>query len=211
MKISKAIATLAIIGMPYTGFADSNLETRANIFYDSRTGTPVEIESSKLTEHESWAHDVIEKSKAIGYALVVDKLARRMDLYFKGSLVDSFFVSLSQERPLEAKLYEDDGRVPEGIYNVTVKKDIGESKFHRAFMLNYPSRGDWKKFKEAKKNGIVPREIRRPGRHIEIHGWGDNSDWTDGCIALRDGDIDSLFYFVRSGTPVAIVKTYNRK
>ena len=209
MKFSKTIALAALIGMPYAAFSDGNIVGDRSRYLDYRASIPAKI----LDEQTSWVEDVVERSKNSGYAFVVDKLVRRMDLYFRGVCVDSFDVSLSREEPLEAKLYEDDGGVPEGIYQIINKKDVDESSFHRALMLSFPNKRDWKNFREAKRNGIVPKGVRRPGRYIAIHGDRNENDgdWTDGCIALTNVDIDSLYHLIKPGTPVAIVKTYYRK
>ena len=209
MKISKAITLAALIGMPYTAFSDEDLVSDRKPSLEYRAG----IHANVFDEQTSWVESVIEISRNSGYAFVVDKSARQMDLYFRGVHIDSFDVSLSIEEPLEAKLYEDDGRVPEGVYHITKKKNVGESSFHRALMLNFPNKRDWVNFREAKRKGLIPPGVRRPGRYIAIHGdrKDKDGDWTEGCIALTNGDIDSLYHLIKPGTPVAIVKTYKKK
>ena len=72
-------------------------------------------------------------------------------------------------------------------------------------MINYPNDEDRKNFLEARQKGWIPRRSRLGGL-IEIHGEGGRKeDWTLGCVALRNPDMDRLFEQVQVGTPVTIV------
>jgi murein L,D-transpeptidase YafK len=85
------------------------------------------------------------------------------------------------------------------------KKDLGQSVYHRALLLDYPNAEDKKRFAAAKKRGEIPRASAIGGL-IEIHGdGGRGQNWTDGCVALRNADMDDLFARVRLGTRVTIV------
>jgi lipoprotein-anchoring transpeptidase ErfK/SrfK len=72
-------------------------------------------------------------------------------------------------------------------------------------MLDYPNAEDRREFDAAKRAGRISRNARI-GHLIEIHGnGGRDEDWTQGCVALSDRDIDDLYARVSVGTPVTIV------
>jgi hypothetical protein len=138
-----------------------------------------------------------------GTALLVDKATHRLSLVVDGEVKRRYEVSFGR-RPEGPKLHEGDRRTPEGLYRVTMKKDRGQTRFHRALLISYPNARDRQVYRRAKTEGRVP-----PGRGIggliELHGGGTGVDWTDGCIALENDDMDDLFKRVRVGTPVVIV------
>ena len=79
--------------------------------------------------------------------------------------------------------------------------------YHRALLIDYPNANDRRDHAEAVRRGLVPGR-RGSGGLIEIHGdGGRGQDWTNGCVALSDADIDRLFPEVEVGTPVTLVPT----
>jgi lipoprotein-anchoring transpeptidase ErfK/SrfK len=103
------------------------------------------------------------------------------------------------------KRSQGDRATPEGRYRVVKKKDLGQSVYHRALLLDYPNAEDRKRFAAAKKRGEIPRASAIGGL-IEIHGdGGRGQNWTDGCVALRNPDMDELYALVPLGTRVTIV------
>jgi hypothetical protein len=137
-----------------------------------------------------------------GTALFVDKAAHRLSLVVDGKVKRHYEVSFG--RPEGHKRHEGDRRTPEGVYRVTLKKDRGQTRFHRALLISYPNARDLKLYRKARREGRIPRG-RGIGGLIEVHGGGTGVDWTDGCIALENDDMDDLFKRVRVGTPVVIV------
>ncbi len=98
-----------------------------------------------------------------------------------------------------------DKATPEGIYRVTQKKEGGRTIYYKALLINYPNDEDRKQFAQDKRKGLIPARAGIGGL-IEIHGGGGKGiDWTDGCIALRNDDMDALYRLVAAGTPVVIV------
>jgi hypothetical protein len=72
-------------------------------------------------------------------------------------------------------------------------------------MLDYPNSEDWTRFKQARQEGRIPGRSAIGGL-IEIHGHGGRGDdWTNGCVALTNAEMDFLASRVRTGTPVTIV------
>jgi hypothetical protein len=139
-------------------------------------------------------------------AVIVDKLARRCFLLDGGRVVQAFTAELGRNG-LADKIYAGDAATPEGRYRVVQKKEGEETGYHRALELDYPTDADRREFANARGRGLVPAG-RGIGGAIEIHGHGGRgTDWTNGCIALPDADMDRLFAAVAVGTPVTIVGT----
>ncbi|MBE3139905.1 MAG: L,D-transpeptidase family protein, partial [Thermoplasmata archaeon] len=77
--------------------------------------------------------------------------------------------------------------------------------YYKALLLDYPNDEDKKRFKSEIKHGSLPASAKI-GDLIEIHGNGGKGvDWTEGCIALTDKEMDVVFRIVKAGTPVTIV------
>ena len=151
--------------------------------------------------------------------ILIFKSARRLEYREKDRLLFSCPICLGSQ-PEGHKLSEGDGRTPEGDYRVcTVNR---ESKFHLALGISYPSVRDARAARKAGRIGLidylriaVPSLVRlRPGWHtplggcIMIHGRPDypvSGDWTKGCIALSDADIEALAALAPKGTRVRIL------
>ena len=133
--------------------------------------------------------------------IVVEKSARTMKLMLGNDVLKAYKVALSSE-PVGAKEREGDHRVPEGRYVIDWKNP--QSRFHLALHISYPNAADRER---ARKLGV------RPGGDIEIHGLGKfgwvgslqrQVDWTDGCIAVTNSEIEEIWPLVAVGTPVEI-------
>ena len=106
---------------------------------------------------------------------------------------------------LGVKRRQGDRATPEGRYRVVKRKDRGQSRYYRALLLDYPNAADRERFAAAQRRGEIPRGARIGGL-IEIHGEGGRGqNWTEGCVALSNRDIDDLFPRVGVGTRVTIV------
>ncbi len=155
---------------------------------------------------QSWVDETFAGSRQGGAAVVVDKLAGRCYLLQGGRLTAAFAAELGRNG-LADKLYAGDEATPEGRYRVTDKRDGDATRYHRALLLDYPTPADLRDFGAARGRGLVPAG-RGPGSGIEIHGHGGRSlNWTNGCVALRDDEMERLFAAVEVGTPVTIVGT----
>ena len=112
---------------------------------------------------------------------------------------------------LDDKMMEGDRKTPEGTFKILGKKP--HEKWHKMLLLDYPNKESWQKFRERKAQGIIPKTARIGGG-IAIHGTWPNDDlvvddftnWTQGCIALRNEDLDEIFEYVPLGTKVIIRK-----
>ncbi len=154
---------------------------------------------------KKWVNNTISESKRSGTpAVIVDKFAGKCYLFSGGVVIRSYDAELGR-RWVGYKLFQGDNATPEGIYKVTRKLDRAATKYHKALLIDYPNEDDKKRFAMARENGIIPANSRIGGL-IEIHGHGGKGfDWTEGCVALENRDMDELFSLVKIGTPVTIV------
>jgi L,D-peptidoglycan transpeptidase YkuD (ErfK/YbiS/YcfS/YnhG family) len=161
-------------------------------------------EAQKISVWRQWVRQTLAESRANGtYAVIVDKSAHKAYLIKGGELVRSYRCELGYNSARQ-KLFAGDGATPEGTYYVTKAKYT--SKFHKALLINYPNQTDLRRLKENKAKGIISR-YARAGALIEIHGEGGrNRDWTDGCVALNNKDMEHLMQYATVGTPVTIVR-----
>jgi hypothetical protein len=135
-------------------------------------------------------------------AILVDKLGHRCILLNKGKVEKSYVANLGRNWQRQ-KAQERDASTPEGEYNVRSLKASG--KYGRALLLDYPNNADRQRFTALKRKGAIPARARIGG-NIEIHGGGRaDSDWTEGCISLNDGDMLELYERAYPGMPVSIV------
>jgi murein L,D-transpeptidase YafK len=134
--------------------------------------------------------------------ILVVKSQRKLTLLRDGKPLKSYFVALGGS-PVGDKQCQGDSRTPEGIYRIDFKKK--NSQYHRALRVSYPDAGD---VAEARRLGCAP------GGDIMIHGLASTfarvgalhrlSDWTLGCIAVTNEEIDEIWAAVDVGTVVEI-------
>lgn len=134
--------------------------------------------------------------------IVVDKSDRELTAYFRGGVVRRFEVAFGFGG-LEPKVRKGDGRVPEGSYRITAHNP--HSAFHKSVRIGYPT---------AAQQSAARLAGYDPGGDIMIHGLPNGqgsvgpahrtTDWTAGCIALTDEEIDWLYARVKDGTPIRI-------
>ncbi len=153
---------------------------------------------------QSWVDETIAGTRRGSSAIIVDKLGQRLLLVRGGRAVAQYDVNLGL-RGLTDKAHAGDRATPEGRYRIQEKRGQGATRWHKALVLDYPNADNQRQYRRAMRRGEIP-----PGRGIggliEIHGHGGRDiNWTDGCIALRNEDIDRLFAAVGVGTRVTIV------
>ena len=130
--------------------------------------------------------------------VVVNKGDRRMHLLHGTTVLKSYDVALGNE-PIGAKRIEGDGKTPEGIY--FIDRFNPRSRYHLSVGISYPSQTDKLR---AELVGM------RPGGDIFIHGRGPEgraanlTDWTAGCIAVDDDEIEEIYAMLRPGVPIVI-------
>jgi len=143
------------------------------------------------------------------------KEARILKLYSADHLVRQYRIGLGFA-PVGQKTREGDGATPEGIYHVCVKNP--QSRYFLSLGLSYPNSGDAARGVAAglitdrekedivsvEHNGVCPPWDTALGGEIYIHGKGSSTDWTLGCIALDDADMQEVYAAVRIGSKVII-------
>ena len=164
------------------------------------------------SEWQQWAWNTIDSSiQNEASVIIVDKFSRKLFIYQNGLLMNTFQVELGANW-IGDKKREGDKATPEGFYTVTEKLDGRKTRFYKALLLNYPNENDVESFSLEKQNGTI-HESARIGGAIEIHGQGGvGIDWTNGCIALKNSDMDIVYAYASPGTMVTIVgslKSFN--
>jgi murein L,D-transpeptidase YafK len=135
-------------------------------------------------------------------SILILKKDHVMELLAGGKVIRTYKVALGRGG-LAAKEREGDGRTPEGHYIIDEKN--AASHYHKALHISYPDAEDRKR---AEKLGVSP------GGAIMIHGLPNgmewlgalhrNYDWTLGCVAVTDAEIDEIWNLAPVGTPVEI-------
>jgi hypothetical protein len=153
----------------------------------------------------SWSDTLINESKEKGTRFIlVEKLTKKCYLYENGQIIATFQAELGPYW-IGNKRFKGDKATPEGIYKITKKLEGKDTKYYKALLLDYPNEEDKQRFEEEKQKGTLPRSADI-GSMIEIHGGGGKgTDWTNGCIALTNGNMDVLFPLVDLETQVVIV------
>jgi hypothetical protein len=154
---------------------------------------------------KKWVNETIKQSEKSGdYSIIIDKFSRKCFLYLNGNKKYEFEAELGANW-VGDKRVKGDKATPEGMYKITKKFEGSKTKYYKALLLDYPNDEDKKKFKSEIENGFLPPTAKIGGL-IEIHGNGGKGiDWTEGCIALTDREIELVYRNVRVGTPVTIV------
>lgn len=142
--------------------------------------------------------------------LVVDKGKHCLMVYYKKRMIRAYKATFGPN-PLQNKIMEGDRCTPEGEFNITSINP--RSKYNKFMLLSYPDKNALSRFNKLKSTGVIPSSARIGG-DIGIHGiWPGGDDmielgvgWTDGCVALKNKDIEELYSIVGVGTKVVIVK-----
>jgi murein L,D-transpeptidase YafK len=132
--------------------------------------------------------------------IIVDKSDRTLTLFARGKPILTYGNFKLGDAPFGHKQFEGDEKTPEGRY--TINGQNGSSRYHLSLRISYPNAGD---------RAFARARGRSPGGDIFIHGQPTGSplaripyDWTDGCIALSNAEIETLWRLVKTGTPITI-------
>jgi murein L,D-transpeptidase YafK len=148
--------------------------------------------------------------------VVIRKTARTLSFYSGSRLVKEYRVGLGGS-PEGDKERQGDSRTPTGDLYVCTR--LRQSRFHRFLGLSYPdpqdaarglkggliTRGEYRAILSAHRQRRQPPWETRLGGAIGIHGGGAEADWTLGCIAVENSEIEELFAVLPLGTPVRIL------
>jgi murein L,D-transpeptidase YafK len=149
-----------------------------------------------------WGWTATPASTDLADRLVVNKSKRELLLYKGQTVIRTYHVALGRQ-PVGPKLREGDKRTPEGTYTISAKH--AQSAYHMALRISYPSAADRQR---ARRQGVSP------GGDILIHGLPNGRgwlgpahrwmDWTQGCVAVTDQEIEEIWRLVAVGTPIQI-------
>lgn len=133
-------------------------------------------------------------------SVIVEKSQRQLFLISEGRVIRSYEIDLgfASDGP---KQFEGDGRTPEGVY--TIDRRNPESAFYLSLGISYPNEADVERAKAAG---------REPGGDIFIHGQMPGplrrllarQDWTLGCIAVKNYEMQEIYWMVPTGTPILL-------
>lgn len=136
--------------------------------------------------------------------VLIEKKARRLKLFRDGTVIKTYRVALG-ENPEGKKRQEGDKRTPEGTYVIDRREE--QSRYHLALHISYPNPDD---VAQAEERGVSP------GGNIMIHGLPNGlgfigkehtkNDWTLGCIAVTNPEIEEIWRVVPDGTVIEIVQ-----
>lgn len=148
---------------------------------------------------------------------VVILKGRRVLYLFDGhQLVRTYVIDLGTN-PVGPKARDDDGRTPEGRFRIVTRNP--SSRYGRFLGISYPdeaaarrgvaegylSPGEADEIREALAAGCCPSWTTSLGGGLGLHGGGRGADWTAGCVALHDADVEELFAVLRVGDVVEIL------
>jgi murein L,D-transpeptidase YafK len=134
--------------------------------------------------------------------MVVLKKERTLELLSQGKVIKTYKIALGGE-PVGPKTRQGDHRTPEGVY--VLDRRNAHSQFHKALHISYPN---------AQDRAAALKKRVSPGGDVFVHGLPNGygfvgashrlKDWTDGCIAVTNQEIDEIWLAVADGTPIEI-------
>ncbi len=143
-----------------------------------------------------------DKSALHADRVVVLKKERTLQLFSQGKVIKTYKVALGGD-PVGPKTRQGDHKTPEGVYVLDARN--AHSRFYKAIHISYPN---------AKDRAAARKLGASPGGDVFLHGLPNGygsvgaahrlRDWTDGCIAVTDEEIDEIWKAVPDGTPIEI-------
>ncbi len=154
----------------------------------------------------------IENRELIDYSnkkliIFIDKKNYFLEIQADGIGIKRYPVNFGI-KPWNRKLHFDKMSTPEGRYHLTHFNY--KSSFHKSLGVSYPNSVDRKRYNEALRKRLIPKinsKYAQIGGSITIHGGGIGNNWTWGCIAMRNIDVDEILSLsnLKVGTPILIV------
>lgn len=140
--------------------------------------------------------------------IIIDKSDYELRVYDDNGWYATYPVVFGS-KSLDDKMTEGDRKTPEGIYKIASKRP--HEKWDRMMLIDYPTKADYEKFNMRKAKGLVPQNAKIGGG-IGIHGTWQRDDmavdffqnWTNGCISLKNDEVEELYNIIPIGTPVTI-------
>ena len=161
--------------------------------------TPLPPTIDRSYASRSIPRDVVSGRPLVADYLLIDKSERLLIAYSRGNPIRAYRGLQFGDAPFGHKRFQGDERTPEGHY--TIDRRNPRSRFHLSLGISYPNRNDM---------AFAAQYGRSAGGDIFIHGQPTGrpgrmfGDWTDGCIALTNAEIEELWQIVPDGTPIEI-------
>ncbi|MCB9232555.1 MAG: L,D-transpeptidase [Bacteroidia bacterium] len=168
------------------------------------------MESNSL--YQTWNPSFLSSSPDAldRYHVLIDKSDFVLTLYFDTVRVKSYPIVLGGN-PADDKRMEGDGCTPEGIFGIRNK--YPHAKWSRFIWVDYPNEDSWRKHNASKEAGEIPEDATIGGE-IGIHGVpegkdhliDDGTNWTLGCISLKNADVEEIFNLLGPKSTIEIRK-----
>jgi murein L,D-transpeptidase YafK len=166
--------------------------------------------SSHITATSSYRHGNATVKPVGAISIVIDKTDYELHVYDNKGWYATYPVVFGNNK-LDDKRMEGDRNTPEGTFRINSKRV--HDKWHRFMAIDYPTKESYEKFRRRKERGEIPSAARIGGA-IGIHGTWPNEDyqidrysnWTLGCISMKNRDVQELYNYVTAGTKVTIKK-----
>ncbi|MFC1682019.1 murein L,D-transpeptidase family protein [Nanoarchaeota archaeon] len=175
-------------------------------------GIPPEVYSREdFQRYREWIDQTIDQSRQEkSPAIIIDKWEHTLTLIKTGKVKAEYCIQLGLN-PTDDKQKEGDMRTPESLYHIVSREHLGPTSYHKALLLDYPNKDDVRQGKtgslieiHGQPRGSPPSPLEESVLPYSCRGIA--NDWTHGCIALSNPDIDELSQSVGIGTLVTIVK-----
>ena len=148
-----------------------------------------------------YPEDKLSKSAQVD-SIVIYKSKHELLVYSKKKLLKTYSIAIGRQ-PIGTKQFEGDKKTPEGMYYINDKNP--NSGWHKNLGISYPNATDRKRAKQLGKSTGGAIKIHglqnKRGFVGKFHRW---KDWTLGCIAVTDDEVDELYRAVKIGTPIEI-------
>jgi len=174
---------------------------------DRETTLPSTLPGTELLNYDTPLSPQFTNPEKI--AILIEKSKYRLTLFYQNEPIKSYPVVFGGD-PVGDKQKEGDRRTPEGIFEI--RDRYPHPSWSKFIWLDYPNASSWRKHLQAKQHGEIAW-FDRVGSEIGIHGVPNNADgyidtrtnWTLGCISLKNADVNEIYTVVREGTIVKIV------
>lgn len=192
------LTTALLFCLSFTAFAqDEELLDMADIDF-------VEDSIDTKPHRRAFYYEGFKEITGVIDSIVVYKSKRMMQTFHKGKKMKLYMISLGM-KPNGKKEFEGDLKTPEGLYTINEREAL--SSYHKNLGISYPNYRD---------SVYAANQGLSAGGEIKIHGFPNrhrmadekelmNSDWTLGCIAVTDHEVDELYAWVLNDCPILIL------
>lgn len=189
--LKKALTLATLAGEKLT-MAERSVQSKLADFYD---------------DYPVWqknAQRALTLSKKGQVVVLINKMEATCQILKSGKVVKTYNAEFGSNW-FGDKTMQGDKATPEGNYKIVEKKRGTNTKYYKALLIDYPNNDDKIRFSKAIQSGQISKNTQIGGL-IEIHGDGGKGiHWTDGCIALENKEMDTIYELCKINTPVIII------